>query len=95
MGIALYVVSHKSNRRQVITFTHSKVRIEKGAYQCEQSWEFSAGWVRLHYQFKGEINSARKLELECHGRYVEVGEFLNNFKKDALAFQLKDCIIRG
>jgi len=95
LGIALYVVSHKANRRQVIIFENSRVRIEKGAYHCDQSWEFNASRVRLHYQFTGEINSGRKLELECLGNYVEVGEFLNNFEKDALAFQLKDCIIRG
>jgi uncharacterized membrane protein len=95
LGIALYVVSHQTNRRQVITFDNSKVRVEKGAYHCDQSWEFNAGWVRLHYQFTGKFNSGRKLQFECHGSYVEVGEFLDNFEKDALAFQLKDCIIRG
>jgi uncharacterized membrane protein len=71
------------------------VRIEKGAYHCDPRREFNAGWVRFHYPITGEINSARKLELECHGSYVEVGEFLDNIEKDALAFQLKDCIIRG
>ena len=95
LGIALYVVSHKSNRRQVITFTNSKVRIEKGVYHCDASWEFNAGWVRLHYQITGETDGARKLELGCHGNCVEVGEFLHYIEKDALAFQLKDCIIRG
>jgi len=95
LGFALYVVSHKVNQRQVITFDNDKVRIEKGANQCDQSWEFNANRVRLHYEFMGEINSRRKLELECHGSYVEVGEFLNNFEKDELAFQLKGCIIQG
>jgi uncharacterized membrane protein len=95
LGIALYVVSRQTNRRQVIIFDNSKVRIEKGAYHCDQSWEFNADWVRLHYQITGEIYSARKLELECRGSYVEVGEFLNNIEKDTLAFQLKNCIIRG
>ena len=95
LGIALYVVSHKANRRQVIIFENSRVRIEKGAYYCDQSWEFNASRVRFHYQFTGKTISRRKLELECRGNYVEVGEFLNNSEKDTLAFQLKDCIIRG
>jgi uncharacterized membrane protein len=95
LGIALYVVSRKAHRRQVITFDSSRVRIEKGTYHCDLSWEFNASRVRFHYQLTGDIISERKLELECRGNYVEVGEFLNNFEKDALAFQLKDCIIRG
>jgi hypothetical protein len=33
-------------------------------------------------------------EIGAHGNYLEVGDFLDNFEKDALAFQLKDCIIR-
>jgi len=33
--------------------------------------------------------------LGAHGKYVEVGNFLDNQEKDELAFQLKNCIIRG
>ncbi len=95
LGFALYVVSRQTNRRQVITFDQARVRIEKGVYHCDQSWEFKSAWVRLHYRITGELNAGRKLELGCHGSYVEVGEFLNNFEKDELAFRLKDCIIRG
>ena len=94
-GIALFVVSSRANRRQVITFDNSILLIEKSAKHCDQSREFNASRVRLHYRFEGEINSRSKLELECHGSYVEVGEFLNNFEKEELAFQLKGCIIRS
>ena len=34
------------------------------------------------------------LEIGLHRIYVEVGDFLDVFEKDALAFQFKDCIIR-
>lgn len=95
LGIALYVVSRQTNQRQVITFDRARVRIEKGVYHCDASWEFKTAWVRLHYPITGELNAGRKLELGCHGSYVQVGEFLNNFEKDELAFRLKDCIIRG
>ena len=74
---------------------YRKVRIDKGASQCDQGWRFNASRVRLHYQVTGKISSVRKPELACHSNRVEVGEFLNNFEKDALAFQLKDCIIRA
>jgi len=72
-----------------------KVRLDKGGSQCEQGWSFNASRVRLYYQFTGKINSGRKLEEKRHSSSVEVGKFLNNFEKDALAFQLKDCIIRA
>ena len=93
LGSALYLVSRSTHRRQVITLDKSKVRVEKGVYHCDQSWEFNAAWVRLNYRITGKASSRRKLELGSHGRYVEVGEFLTNIEKDALAFQLKECII--
>lgn len=95
LGYTLYVVSRKTSRRQVITFDNSKVRIEKGRYHCDQSWEFGAAWTRLYYGDRDTNNGKRKLELGFSGSFVEVGEFLNNFEKDELAFQLKGCIIRG
>jgi uncharacterized membrane protein len=95
LGIVLYLVSRDGSRRQIITVNNSKVRIEKGVYHCDQSWEFNSAWVRLNYQYAGPTGSLRKLELGVHGNYIEVGEFLSNIEKDALAFQLKDCIIRA
>jgi uncharacterized membrane protein len=56
---------------------------------------FAVQGLWLVLPFSGQYNHRRKLELGCHGRHVEIGEFLNNFEKDELAFRLKDCIIRG
>jgi hypothetical protein len=41
------------------------------------------------------VNRQRLLALGALGKYIEVCDFLDNQEKDALAFQLKDCIIRG
>jgi hypothetical protein len=43
----------------------------------------------------GTPNRRRRLALGAHGKYVEAGDFLDNQEKDELAFQLKNCIIRG
>jgi uncharacterized membrane protein len=93
LGIAFYMLARRGCKREVIIFEGSKMRIEKGVYHCDQSWEFNAAWVRLHCRIADEINSRRKLELGVHHSYVEVGEFLSNIEKDELAFQLKNCII--
>jgi uncharacterized membrane protein len=93
--IGLYVVSHKANRHQVITFDNDNVRIDKRCVSVRSEMGFNTSRVRLHYQVTGKISSGRKLELECYSSRVEVSEFLNNFQKDALAFQLKGCIIRA
>jgi uncharacterized membrane protein len=87
LGFALYLTSRKVNRKEVITLDQRRTRVEKGVQRIDQSWEFETPWIRL-------IDD-RKLAIGSHGNYVEVGEFLDKSEKDRLAFQLKDCIIRG
>ena len=94
LGIGLYITSRKVYRREVITLDKQWLRIEKGSGEATARWKFNTSWVRLN-----RVPNARKLgsqgiEIGSHGSYVEVGDFLDVFEKDALAFQLKDCIIR-
>ena len=95
LGIGLYVTSRKANRREVITLDPENTRIEKGVQRVDQCWEFKTSWVRVIDERKGSRGDSRTLAIGMSGESVEVGSFLANSEKDALAFQLKDCIIRG
>ena len=95
LGTALYLTSRKVHRREVITLGAEKIRVEKGVQKVDQSWEFSAPGTRLIEEPPEHRHAPRRLVLGAHGNYVEVGDFLDHLEKDALAFQLKDCIIRG
>ncbi len=94
LGTALYLTSRKVHRREVITLDSDRVTIEKGVSRVDQSWEFKTAGTRLIDEKYGASGSRRKLVLGAYGRYVEIGEFLDNLEKDELAFRLKDCIIR-
>ena len=94
LGAALYLTSRKVHRREVITLDTERVRVEKGVQKVDQFWEFAAAGTRIFEEPGERRHAARKLILGAHGRYVEVGDFLDRPEKDALAFQLKDCIIR-
>ncbi|MFZ9036764.1 MAG: DUF2244 domain-containing protein [Gammaproteobacteria bacterium] len=95
LGFALYLTSRKVNRKEVITLDQRRTRVEKGVQRIDQSWEFETPWIRLIDEPAGRLGRGRKLAIGSHGNYVEVGEFLDKSEKDRLAFQLKDCIIRG
>ena len=95
LGYGLYLTSRKSYRREVITLDEQTTRVEKGVRRVDQSWEFKTPWVRFRDERRRGANERRKLVIEMSGNSVEVGSFLANWEKDALAFQLKDCIIRG
>ncbi len=94
LGACLYLTSRKVYRQEVITLERERTLIEKGVQQVDQSWEFETPWLRIIDEKSGPRNSPRKLAIGTHGNYVEVGNFLDKSEKDALAFQLKDCIIR-
>jgi uncharacterized membrane protein len=95
LGYCLYLTSRKAYRREVITLDPRHTRVEKGVQRITESWEFDTPWVRLVDEQTGFDGRRRRLALGSHGSYVEVGEFLDNTEKERLAFQLKDCIIRG
>ncbi len=94
LGIGLYLTSRKVYRKEVITLDTDRTRIEKGVQRAVQSWEFKTPWVRIIDEPRDGRNSRRRLAIGMHGAVVEVGSFLADSEKDALAFQLKGCIIR-
>ncbi len=95
LGACLYLTSRKVYRREVITLDHERTRVEKGVRRVDESWEFETAWLRLIDERSGVNQRDRRLAIGSHGNYVEIGGFLGCEEKDALAFQLKDCIIRG
>ena len=94
LGYALYLTSRKVYRQEVITLDQNRTRVEKGVQRIDESWEFETPWLRFVDEPLGPSRRQRRLALGSHGNYVEIGHFLDNTEKDALAFQLKDCIIR-
>ena len=94
LGGGLYLTSRKVYRREVITLDPKHTRIEKGVQRIDQSWEFKTPWIRIVDELPDRLSPRRKLTISMYGESVEVGSFLANSEKEALAFQLKDCIIR-
>ena len=95
LGAGLYLASRKVYRKEVIVLDQNRTRVEKGVQRASDIWEFETPWIRLKDESSGSPDACRKLSLGSHGKYVEVGGFLDKSEKDELAFQLKDCIIRG
>lgn len=94
LGAGLYVTSRKVYRREVITLDAEHTRIEKGVRRVDQSWEFKTPWISVIDEHPDHQRPRRRLAISMYGESVEVGSFLANSEKEALAFQLKGCIIR-
>ena len=94
LGGGLYVTSRRVYRKEVITLDPEHIRIEKGVQRINQSWEFKTPWIRIIDELPDRRSPRRTLAISMYGESVEVGSFLANSEKEALAFQLKGCIIR-
>lgn len=78
--------------REVITITENTVQIEKGRDKPEQSWHFQRAWVMMDLAQSPIRGHPSKLYMRLHGRCVEVGGFLVENERLALARELKGLL---
>jgi len=95
LGVGLYLTSLDAYRFEVITVDAELVKVSKGRRNPDQKWEFKKAWVSLDFEKSTSCLQQTHVKLGSHGKFVVIGDFLNNKEKDDLAFQLKDCIIRS
>lgn len=93
LGGALYLTNRKVFRQEVISSINGRVKIEKGCQYPEESWEFDKHWLQLNIQKAVDMHEKTRLYLGSHGKYVEVGSFLEESEKESLVFELNTCII--
>ena len=94
LGIGLYFTSRKVYRREVITLDRSARESKKVCSGRSVSGNSRRPGCASSTTVRMVLRARRKLAIGMSGESVEVGSFLANWEKDALAFQLKDCIIR-
>lgn len=92
----IYVVSHASQRCEVVSIGDSVVTVEKGRDRgrCpdrggpELRVEFARGWVRVELASNPGHWYPHRLWIGASGRRVEIGEFLVDDEKAELAAEL-------
>jgi uncharacterized membrane protein len=81
--------------REVITVTEALVLLEKGQGKPEQTYRFQRAWVSLDWvrsPFKGHPSH---LSFRLHGKAVEIGRFLAESEREALARELQQILFNG
>ncbi len=95
--ICIYLVSHACRRCEVVSVGESMVTVEKGRDRGrgsasggpQQRIEFARGWVRVELSKTVGRWHPRRLWIGTSGRRVEIGEFLVDDEKAALAAKLR------
>ena len=88
LGWALHVSLRRRHYSQTILLTENIVRIEtRDGERCEQI-EFTRHWARVKLRRADTRLHPSRLLIESHGRSYEVGGFLNEEERRALAGKL-------
>ena len=77
---------------EVITITDASVLLEKGRSRPEQTFRFQRAWLSLDW-IKPPINGyPSRLSFRSHGKEIEVGRFLMESEREALARELQKIL---
>ena len=94
LGWALRISLRRRHHSQTILLTDDQVRIETRYGERVEQIEFTRHWARVTLRRADIRLHPSRLTIESHGRSCEVGGFLNEEERRALAGQLARSIGR-
>jgi len=89
LGVAFYLCITRSRWREVVTVDTRVVRVEKGRRQVEERWECPSVWAQVLLEKSPIAWYPSRLMIAYQGHGVEVGRFLCEDERAALAVALK------
>lgn len=92
LGAAFYLCLTRSQLREVVTISRDTVSVERGRKQPEQHWECPRAWARISMERSPIAWYPSRLSVAFQGRQVEIGRFLNEMERQALAVELQGMV---
>jgi uncharacterized membrane protein len=92
LGAALYVCARRCYWREVVSVRSNTIEVEKGRYGPEESWSFPRAWAQVELSLPVHRRHPSTLRIRSHGRQVELGTFLTEWERRALANDLQRAI---
>jgi uncharacterized membrane protein len=89
LGTAFYLCLARSQWREVVSIDADVVRVEKGRRQAEERWECPSVWARVQLEKSSIAWYPSRLMIAYQGRGVEIGRFLCDDERAALADALR------
>ncbi len=89
LAYCLHLSLNDSAQQEVITISDAMVKVEKGRDRPEQVYRFQRAWVMLNCVQSPIKGRPSRLSLRLHGKEVEIGRFLLEPERQALARELK------
>lgn len=89
LGWALYVSAHRANECEVVIIGSDRIEVQKGRLRPESSWTLNIYWTEVALEPARHRWYSGRLLLRSQGRVVELGRFLHDDERAALARQLR------
>ena len=80
-----------SGQQQVVEISETTVRTSKGVHS-DKGVSFSRGWLKIALLDAPYSWHTKKLVIGSHGRYVEIGAFLEESEREKLASKLRTAL---
>ncbi|MGC1955170.1 MAG: DUF2244 domain-containing protein [Gammaproteobacteria bacterium] len=92
LGLAFYLCARRCHWSEVVSIRPHCVEVEKGRHGPEERWLFPRAWAKVELLVPFYQQHPSKLVIRSHGREVELGAFLNERERRALASDLRRAI---
>lgn len=92
VAVAFYVVLRDGENREVISIFPARVVVEKGRKKADLTAEFDRHWTTVLLARSPRRWYPNRLSIRAHGQSIELGSFLTNGEREALATALINAI---
>lgn len=92
LGSALYLCARRCHQSEVVCIRQHCIEVERGHHGPEQRWLFPRAWAKVELLTPFYKQHSSKLVIRSHGRQLELGAFLNEWERRALASDLRQAI---
>jgi len=90
-----YHCARSASEREVVTVRGGEVVIEKGQKRAERTWSFNRHWAAIALDHSAGTWHPSRLSIRSHGQRVEIGRFLAEQERAALAAELRKFVGRS
>jgi len=95
LGLCFYHCARRAAECEVVTVSGDEIIVEKGQKRAERRWSFDRYWAAIVLDHPAGTWHPSRLFIRAHAQAVEIGQFLVEKERVALAGELRKIVGHG